>query len=163
MNRLEFKMAVANSGEKEANTVSKKWQSVLSILLISVFVSCAIYSSFSVTKIITNEAIKNSILILSFIVCVLYFLDWSAFEKLTVGWIIGVVGVILFATLSFHIIPERLMIFPKEHLSFSNTFITKSDVEKLIDRYNNASLMEKLAIQQEPLVRKLMEKGIIIE
>ncbi|HAL65138.1 MAG TPA: hypothetical protein DCP10_06190 [Bacteroidales bacterium] len=40
--------------------------------------------------------------------------------------------------LSFHILPDYLMIFPKEHLTFSNTFIYESDVDNLIDRYNNS-------------------------
>lgn len=39
----------------------------------------------------------------------------------------------------------------------------QDDIDKLIDRYNNASWMERQAINQEPLVRKLMEKGIIVE
>lgn len=67
------------------------------------------------------------------------------------------------ATLPFHYILERGMVFPKDHLTFSNTFITQRDIDNLIDRYNNASFFEKQAIRQEPLVRKLMEKGLIEE
>ncbi len=86
----------------------------------------------------------------------------QATKKSYGGWIMGgVVVAILFFLLSFHIIPDYLMIFPKEHLTFSNTFINKSDVDNLIDRYNDASLFEKQTIRQEPLMRKLIEKGII--
>jgi hypothetical protein len=53
--------------------------------------------------------------------------------------------------------------FPKDHFSFSNTFIFQDDIDKLTDRYNNASFFEKQAINQEPLMRKLREKGIIFE
>jgi hypothetical protein len=53
--------------------------------------------------------------------------------------------------------------FPKENLTFSNTFIFEENINKIINRYNNASLLEKQAIKQEPLYRKLMEKGIIVE
>ena len=67
------------------------------------------------------------------------------------------------AGLPFHYALEYGMVFPKEHLSFSNTFVTSKDVDKLIKRYNNASLFEQHAIRQEPLARKLFEKGIIID
>ncbi len=53
--------------------------------------------------------------------------------------------------------------FPKENISLSNTFIFQDDIDKLIKRYNDASGIEKLAIMQEPLYRKLMEKGLIKE
>lgn len=86
----------------------------------------------------------------------------QAIKKSYFGWIMrGILAVILFIILSFHILPDHLMIFPKEHLTFSNTFINKSDVDNLIDRYNNANFFEQQAIRQEPLARKLMEKGII--
>lgn len=55
------------------------------------------------------------------------------------------------------------MVFPKDNLSFSNTYISQDDIDKLIERYNDASFFEKQAINQEPFVRKLMEKGIIVE
>ena len=71
--------------------------------------------------------------------------------------------IILGATLPFHYIPEHSMIFPKDNLTFSNTYTSQEDIDKLIDRYNNASIFEKQAINQEPFMRKLMEKGIIME
>lgn len=58
---------------------------------------------------------------------------------------------------------QNIYVFPKENISLSNTFIFKDDIKKLIKRYNDASLLEKLSIRQEPLYRKLMEKGFIIK
>jgi predicted transcriptional regulator YheO len=58
---------------------------------------------------------------------------------------------------------EIQKVFPKNNLTFSYTIITEDYVEKLIDRYNNASFFEKQAINEEPIVRKLMEQGIIYE
>ena len=92
----------------------------------------------------------------------IYFL--STLSAKTLGWIMGsTLAALLIATLSFHFLPERLMVFPKNHLTFSNTFIFQKDINELIERYNNASFLEKQSINQEPLVRKLMEKGIIRE
>jgi hypothetical protein len=54
------------------------------------------------------------------------------------------------------------MIFPKDNLSFSYTFITQDDINNLLSRYNGATnIFEQQTISQEPLMRKLMEKGII--
>lgn len=74
--------------------------------------------------------------------------------------VIVIAGVIFL--LSFHVIPSRQTIFPKENLSFSNTLITERDIDDLIKRYNDASWVERLTIAQEPLHRKLIEKGIIV-
>jgi hypothetical protein len=50
----------------------------------------------------------------------------------TSSWILfGIIGTIIFIALSFHILPDHLMIFPKEHLTFSNTFIFQDDIEKI--------------------------------
>jgi hypothetical protein len=74
-----------------------------------------------------------------------------------------IISVILLITLPFHYIPEQLMIFPKDHWTFSNTIIFQSDVDKLVERYNKASFFEKISIREEPLTKKLMEKGLIVE
>lgn len=80
----------------------------------------------------------------------------------TSSWILfGIIGTIIFIALSFHILPDHLMIFPKEHLTFSNTFIFQDDIEKITERFNNASFFEKQAIKNESLYGRLMEKKII--
>ncbi len=79
-----------------------------------------------------------------------------------IKWIITA-SFLLLATLPFHYVPERLMIFPKEHFTFSNTFIFESDISRLIERYNDASIFEQQAFNQESLVRKLKEKGLIFD
>jgi hypothetical protein len=82
-------------------------------------------------------------------------------KKSKIIWIV-ISSVVLLFFLSFHIVPSKLMIFPKDNLSFSNTFITKDDINDLLRRYNRATnIFEQQAIRQEPLMRKLMEKGII--
>lgn len=66
-----------------------------------------------------------------------------------------------FFLLSFHFVPSKLYIFPKDHFTFSNTLILESDIEKIIDRYNNANLMERQIILQNPLINQLFEKGFL--
>ncbi len=56
-----------------------------------------------------------------------------------------------------------MMVFPKDHLTFSNTFITQEDIDNLVERYDNASFFERNAMNNEPFVRKLKEKGIIYD
>jgi|GEM_PF-1941435 len=75
---------------------------------------------------------------------------------------IFIVMVILGVMLPFHYVPDHLMIFPKDSLTFSNTFITQSDIDGLTKRYNDASFWERQSIREEPLMRKLMEKGLVV-
>lgn len=84
-------------------------------------------------------------------------------ESKTIPYIKPVVTMILLIglTLPFHYIPSRMMMFPKNQLTFSYTFITQSDIDNIIDRYNNSGLFERQAINNEPIVRKLKEMGII--
>ena len=56
---------------------------------------------------------------------------------------------------------SNIKAFPKDNMSLRNTFIFQDDIDKLIKRYNDASLLEKMSIRQEPLTRKLIEKGLI--
>ncbi|NPA67167.1 MAG: hypothetical protein GXO50_01010, partial [Chlorobi bacterium] len=48
-------------------------------------------------------------------------------------------------------------------LTFNHTLVLQSDIDKLLEQYNNASFFEKLAIKKEPFFRKLTEEGIIYE
>lgn len=44
-------------------------------------------------------------------------------------------------SLSFHVMPDHsYRVFPKERLSFAHTVIASSDVDRLIDRYNDATV-----------------------
>ncbi|MDR1180147.1 MAG: SAM domain-containing protein [Spirochaetales bacterium] len=52
-------------------------------------------------------------------------------------------------------------IFPKDHLTLSDTIITDSDIEKLIRSYNNANIFERNTMNSALLFKKLMEKGLI--
>lgn len=58
---------------------------------------------------------------------------------------------------------QNINVFPKENISFSNTFIFRDDIKDLIKRFNDADFIEKISISQDPLHRKLMEKGFIIK
>jgi len=73
-----------------------------------------------------------------------------------------IIAIALIATLPFHYIPSRSRVFPKDHLTFSYTFITEDDIENLIKRYNEGSFFEKLSLQEDALVKKLLENGIIV-
>lgn len=73
-------------------------------------------------------------------------------------------GVIVFFCLFFHIYISTgggIDIFAKSVPTFSNTFITAHDVDDVLKRYNNASIFEQLAMQNEPFVKLLFEKGIL--
>jgi hypothetical protein len=74
-----------------------------------------------------------------------------------------ILSIFLLITLPFHYIPEQLMVFPKDHWTFSHTIIFQSDINSIIERYKKASFFEKISIREEPLTKKLMEKGLIIE
>ena len=76
--------------------------------------------------------------------------------------IISLIGLLIF-TLSFHIFlgSDAFTIFPKSYFTFSNSIITQSDVNQLIDKYNNASLFERVPMQNEPFFKKLVEKELI--
>jgi hypothetical protein len=65
--------------------------------------------------------------------------------------------------LPFHYVPERATILMKSHLTLSNTMIFESDIEDIIQRYNNSQGIEKRTLESDPLVYKLMEAGIIVE
>src|SRR5690349_195633 len=47
------------------------------------------------------------------------------------------VVVIIGITLPFHYVPEELRMFPKDNFTFSHTFITQSDIDEVLERYNN--------------------------
>ena len=78
-------------------------------------------------------------------------------------WIIILI-IILGLTLPFHYVPNHLMVFPKDNLTFSNTIITQKDIDKLLKRYNDCeTIFQQQSIRNEPLFRKLSEKGIIYD
>jgi hypothetical protein len=76
--------------------------------------------------------------------------------------ILSLIGILIF-TLSFHIFLgcDAFTIFPKSYFTFSNSIITQSDVNQLIDKYNNATLFERVSMQNEPFFKKLVEKELI--
>ena len=74
----------------------------------------------------------------------------------------GIIAIVVIFLLFFHISPDRLLIFPKESPSFSNTFFFQSDIDKLIERYNNAGLLERIQISQDPFFKKLVKKRLIV-
>ncbi len=81
-------------------------------------------------------------------------------------WIM-IIAIVLILTLPFHYIPSQMRMFPKKTLTFNYTIITEDDIEGFVERYNNArKSLDFLKIQEirdEPVVKKLMEEGIIYE
>ena len=91
--------------------------------------------------------------------------------------LIGAVLLALAATLPFHYIiavEERIdsltgeaygisehKVFPKENLTFRNTFVTKKVVQEEIDKYNRAPPFQRPAIAREYFHYKLVEFGRI--
>jgi hypothetical protein len=77
------------------------------------------------------------------------------------AWIIFVL-IIIGATAPFHYVPSKMKVFPKDNLTFSNTFILEEDIYEIKERYNSANIFEKYHIRQEPLVKKLLEKKLLV-
>ena len=86
-------------------------------------------------------------------------------KKLT-EWAVSA-AVIVFFLLFFHIslvtayengLPK---IYSKASPTFSNTFITPTTVQEIIERHNNASIFERPLIKNEPFVKLLFDKGIL--
>lgn len=73
--------------------------------------------------------------------------------------------IILIAILPFHYVfyNGRLHVFPKDNFTFSNTVITNEDVSRIIKQYNNEAFIGKLSMRNDPIVKKLLDKGILIE
>jgi len=87
-------------------------------------------------------------------------------KKNPVAQFIIFITVVLSLLLPFHYTPYISdsgfpIIFAKEHLTFKNTFVTRKTVDNLINRYNNAGLIEQIQINNDPLMVKLREKGIV--
>jgi len=74
---------------------------------------------------------------------------------------IGSIILILIATLPFHYVPSRSKVFAKDHLTFEYTFITEEDIDHLIRKYNDASFIEKLSLENVPLYKSLIDNGIL--
>lgn len=99
------------------------------------------------------------IITLIFIFLVLF--EGAYKSKRPVLWYSLLFGIPIFFSLTFHTIPSRLKVFPKDNFTFSNTIITEKNIKNLIERYNNATFFEKSAIRDEALVKKLIQEGII--
>jgi hypothetical protein len=69
---------------------------------------------------------------------------------------------ILFATLPFHYYLTNFKVFPKDHLTFSNTFITEEDVNDCIKKFEDASLFEKVSLLNDSFIKKLIENNILV-
>jgi predicted nucleic acid-binding Zn ribbon protein len=75
---------------------------------------------------------------------------------------IGALILILIVTLFFlffHLVPDELVVFPKEHPTFADTFINVNDFLKT---YNNADVFTKISIRQSYIFKKLVENKLII-
>lgn len=77
-------------------------------------------------------------------------------------WFI-VPAIVLLYLLSFHnvICNDEWKIFPKDNLTFTNTWVNSEDITDLIEAYNRASLFEQMQMSNTTLFRKLRERGCI--
>jgi len=70
--------------------------------------------------------------------------------------------VVVALTLPFHyIIAPSFTVFPKDNLTFTNTFIFPSDINRMVEQYNHRGLTDVVLSKEDPLTKKLIEKGII--
>ncbi|MHC1775729.1 MAG: hypothetical protein AB9834_09980 [Lentimicrobium sp.] len=76
----------------------------------------------------------------------------------------SILTIILLATLPFHYVfyKNEYKFFPKDNFTFKDTFITEDDINKLIERHNNADFSEHLSISNESIYKRLVEEGIIV-
>ena len=72
-----------------------------------------------------------------------------------IGIVIG--GAVLFL-LFFHVVPSAMVVFPKEHASFVDTFI---GIDEYVQRFNSAGIDVRLGMSQSHLHRELVSRGLI--
>ena len=76
----------------------------------------------------------------------------------------GVIVVILIGlTLPFHYLPEHGKVLMKANLTFKNTIVMNSDIERIVKQYNNASFMQQAQMRQDPFIQTLLESGVMYE
>ena len=61
-------------------------------------------------------------------------------------------------TLPFHWIPSEKIVILKKNLSFSRTFVTEDDVQKIIEKYYLGSPKEQFEIEEDPLTDALKDR-----
>jgi mannitol-specific phosphotransferase system IIBC component len=77
---------------------------------------------------------------------------------------LGIIVVILIGlTLPFHYLPQHGRVLVKANLTFKNTIVTNSDIERIVKQYNNASFMQQVQMRQDPFIQTLMESGVLFE
>lgn len=78
--------------------------------------------------------------------------------------IFGVI-IILFIglTLPFHYLPQHGKILMKANLTFKNTIVTNSDIERIVDQFNNANFMQQMQMRQDPFIKTLLDSGVMFE
>lgn len=76
----------------------------------------------------------------------------------------GVIIIILIGlTLPFHYLPEHGKVLMKANLTFKNTIVMNSDIERIVNQYNNASFMQQAQMRQYPFIQTLMESGVLFD
>ncbi|MFM7023334.1 MAG: hypothetical protein ACKOXB_10170 [Flavobacteriales bacterium] len=72
-------------------------------------------------------------------------------------------GLALFLMLSFHFVYDgnEFHFLAKDNLTFKDTFIGERDIEMIINRYNEANVLDKVEMRKESLHKKLHEEGIL--
>ena|ERR1700758_2723924 len=76
----------------------------------------------------------------------------------------SIAGAIMLYLLLFHnvICNDQWKVFPKENITFSNSFVNEDDIRALINKYNQSSFMDKIVLSNTPLWRTLTKEGCIV-
>ena len=98
---------------------------------------------------------------IAFLILIFKIFKEASKSKNSIFWFSAIVIILVVSILAFHFVPTRLMIFPKDNFTFSNTYISEDDIEEAIERYNNASIFEQVALRNDPLIKKLLEKKLV--
>jgi len=110
---------------------------------------------------------SDILLLIAIIVGIYFFIRLVRYsiktKKRFIIFLFSFLTTILLLSLPFHYLVDRNKVLLKANFTFSNTFVTDADIDKLTENYNNASVTEKFAIMNEPFFRTLSDAGIIFD
>ncbi|MES2826713.1 MAG: hypothetical protein V4687_01095 [Bacteroidota bacterium] len=72
-------------------------------------------------------------------------------------------GIAVTIILCYHVfLFDFILVHPKDHLSFKKTLITLDDLKTIITDYNTKSGMELVALNSDPLIQLMRQRGILV-
>lgn len=72
--------------------------------------------------------------------------------------------IVMTITLPFHYIIQdgKLKVVTKDNFTLSNTLVTQHDIDKIITRYNDKNGIEKMEMEKESVLKKLLENDFVV-